>query len=70
MFGELSPSELALRSGMDRSRTSKALMPLLVSAVVMLGVSETLGWRVALVVPCSGESASVKSMLETTPKST
>src|SRR6218665_1048374 len=27
-------------------------------------------WRLALVVPCSGESASVKSMLETTPNST
>ena len=30
---------------------AQALMPLLVSAVIMLGVSETLGWRVALVVP-------------------
>lgn len=27
-FGPLAPSELALRSGMDRSRTSKALVPL------------------------------------------
>ena len=30
---------------------AQALMPLLVGAVVMAGVSETLGWRVALVVP-------------------
>lgn len=30
---------------------AQALMPLLVGAVVMLGVSETLGWRVALLVP-------------------
>ena len=30
---------------------AQALMPLLLSAVVMLGVSETLGWRVALLVP-------------------
>ena len=30
---------------------AQALMPLLVAAVVMLGVSETLGWRVALLVP-------------------
>ena len=30
---------------------AQALMPLLVSAVVMLGVSESLGWRVALLVP-------------------
>lgn len=34
VFGELSPSELALRSGMDRSRTSKALMPLLAKGLV------------------------------------
>jgi NNP family nitrate/nitrite transporter-like MFS transporter len=30
---------------------AQALMPLLLAAVVMLGVNETLGWRVALVVP-------------------
>eukprot|EP01041_Mallomonas_annulata_P028148 gene28148-49960_t len=30
---------------------AQALMPLLVAAIVMLGVSETLGWRVALLVP-------------------
>jgi NNP family nitrate/nitrite transporter-like MFS transporter len=30
---------------------AQALMPLLLAAVVMMGVSETLGWRVALVVP-------------------
>ena len=30
---------------------AQALMPLLVGAVVMLGVSESLGWRVALLVP-------------------
>lgn len=30
---------------------AQALMPLLVAAVVMLGVSETAGWRVALLVP-------------------
>ena len=30
---------------------AQALMPLLLSAVIMLGVSETLGWRVALLVP-------------------
>ena len=30
---------------------AQALMPLLVGAVVMLGVSETIGWRVALLVP-------------------
>ncbi len=30
---------------------AQALMPLLVGAVVMLGVSEKLGWRVALLVP-------------------
>jgi NNP family nitrate/nitrite transporter-like MFS transporter len=30
---------------------AQALMPLLVAAVLMMGVSETLGWRVALVVP-------------------
>ena len=30
---------------------AQALMPLLLTAVVMLGVSETLGWRVALLVP-------------------
>lgn len=34
VFGELAPSELALRSGMDRSRTSKALMPLLTKGLV------------------------------------
>lgn len=34
VFGELAPSELALRSGMDRSRTSKALMPLLQKGLV------------------------------------
>jgi DNA-binding MarR family transcriptional regulator len=33
-FGPLAPSELALRSGMDRSRTSKALMPLLAKGLV------------------------------------
>ncbi|MBC7453788.1 MAG: MFS transporter [Massilia sp.] len=30
---------------------AQALMPLLMAAVIMLGVSETLGWRVALLVP-------------------
>ncbi len=30
---------------------AQALMPLMVAAVVMLGVSETMGWRVALLVP-------------------
>ena len=30
---------------------AQALMPLLLAAVIMLGVSESLGWRVALVVP-------------------
>jgi NNP family nitrate/nitrite transporter-like MFS transporter len=30
---------------------AQALMPLLVAAVVMLGVNETIGWRVALLVP-------------------
>ncbi|PUA16349.1 MFS transporter [Glaciimonas sp. PCH181] len=30
---------------------AQALMPLLLTALVMLGVSETLGWRVALLVP-------------------
>lgn len=30
---------------------AQALMPLLVTAMVMLGVSETVGWRAALVVP-------------------
>ncbi len=30
---------------------AQALMPLLVGAVVLLGVNETLGWRVALLVP-------------------
>ena len=30
---------------------AQALMPLLVGAVVMLGVSETIGWRLALLVP-------------------
>ena len=30
---------------------AQALMPLLVAALIMAGVSETLGWRVALVVP-------------------
>ena len=30
---------------------AQALMPLLVAALIMLGVSESLGWRVALVVP-------------------
>lgn len=30
---------------------AQALMPLMVAAIVMLGVSETLGWRVALLVP-------------------
>lgn len=30
---------------------AQALMPLLMGAVIMLGVSETLGWRVALLVP-------------------
>ncbi len=30
---------------------AQALMPLLLGAVVMLGVSESLGWRVALLVP-------------------
>ena len=30
---------------------AQALMPLLMGAVIMLGVSETMGWRVALLVP-------------------
>jgi NNP family nitrate/nitrite transporter-like MFS transporter len=30
---------------------AQAVMPLLLAALVMLGVSETLGWRIALVVP-------------------
>ena len=30
---------------------AQALMPLLMSALVMLGVSETMGWRAALIVP-------------------
>jgi DNA-binding MarR family transcriptional regulator len=30
----MAPSDLALRSGMDRSRTSKALMPLLAKGLV------------------------------------
>lgn len=34
VFGGLAPSELALRSGMDRSRTSKALMPLVAKGLV------------------------------------
>ena len=33
-FALLAPSELALRSGMDRSRTSKALMPLVAKGLV------------------------------------
>jgi DNA-binding MarR family transcriptional regulator len=33
-FGPMAPSDLALRSGMDRSRTSKALMPLLAKGLV------------------------------------
>jgi DNA-binding MarR family transcriptional regulator len=33
-FGAMAPSQLALRSGMDRSRTSKALMPLLAKGLV------------------------------------
>lgn len=33
-FGPMAPSELALRAGMDRSRTSKALMPLLAKGLV------------------------------------
>jgi DNA-binding MarR family transcriptional regulator len=33
-FGAMAPSELALRSGMDRSRTSKALVPLLAKGLV------------------------------------
>ncbi len=33
-FGPLSPSDLALRAGMDRSRTSKALMPLVLKGLV------------------------------------
>jgi DNA-binding MarR family transcriptional regulator len=33
-FGPLAPSELALRSGMDRSRTSKALMPLAAKGLI------------------------------------
>ena len=33
-FGGMAPSELALRSGMDRSRTSKALMPLVAKGLV------------------------------------
>lgn len=33
-FGPIAPSELALRSGMDRSRTSKALMPLVAKGLV------------------------------------
>lgn len=34
VFGGMAPSELALRSGMDRSRTSKALMPLVSKGLV------------------------------------
>lgn len=33
-FGPLAPSDLALHSGMDRSRTSKALMPLVAKGLV------------------------------------
>jgi DNA-binding MarR family transcriptional regulator len=33
-FGPLAPSELAQRSGMDRSRTSKALMPLAAKGLI------------------------------------
>jgi len=33
-FGGMAPSELALRSGMDRSRTSKALVPLVAKGLV------------------------------------
>lgn len=33
-LGAMSPSDLALRSGMDRSRTSKALMPLVGKGLV------------------------------------
>lgn len=33
-FGALAPSELALRSGMDRSRTSKALVPLMTKGLI------------------------------------
>jgi DNA-binding MarR family transcriptional regulator len=32
--GEMAPSDLALRSGLDRSRTSKALMPLLAKRLI------------------------------------
>lgn len=35
VFGGMAPSELALRSGMDRSRTSKALMPLVGKGLVV-----------------------------------
>jgi len=31
--------------------SAQALMPLLMSAMIMMGVSETLGWRAALIVP-------------------
>jgi NNP family nitrate/nitrite transporter-like MFS transporter len=31
--------------------SAQALMPLLMSALIMMGVSETLGWRAALIVP-------------------
>ena len=33
-LGRLSPSDLALRAGLDRSRTSKALMPLLAKGLI------------------------------------
>lgn len=38
VFGGMAPSELALRSGMDRSRTSKALMPLVAKGLVARSV--------------------------------
>lgn len=33
-LGEMAPSDLALRAGLDRSRTSKALMPLLAKKLI------------------------------------
>lgn len=56
VFGGMAPSELALRSGMDRSRTSKALMPLVAKGLVARQVQAGDRRRATVALTASGRA--------------
>lgn len=54
-LGPLAPSDLALRAGLDRSRTSKALMPLLAKGLVVRSVQPGDARRATVGLSVSGQ---------------